>query len=385
MMARTMGVVVVLMGLAPSPVLACTFCAENIRTLPTLRMQYAQAKAVYYGTLKNPRVDPRTDEVATDLHLTHALKDTPARGKQNVLVIREYIPAMGPTPPEFLAFFTLVNGQLHYTSGVPASAATLNYLTGAVKLDTDSAEPTARLAYFFKHLSSPDPVVAADAFVEFARTPDADIAASAKYFDAAVLRKLITDEKTPSERLGVFAFLLGVCGTADDAAFLAGLLKAQPLAERVREAFGGLLAGYILLAPRDGWAFTTALLADTKQPFSIRLSSINTVRFFQATRGAEYKAEILQCCAALLPEGDLADQAIEDLRRWGYWELTPEVLAQFPKPTHAAPIVRRSIVRYALCCPREEARAFIATLRATDPKLVATVEEQLQRLEARPK
>ena len=44
----------------------------------------------------------------------------------------------------------------------------------------------------------------------------------------------------------------------------------------------------------------------------------------------------------------LADQAIEDLRRWGYWDLTTDVLAQYSKPTHAAPIVRRSIVRYAL-------------------------------------
>ncbi|MCS6864942.1 MAG: hypothetical protein RMJ56_06125 [Gemmataceae bacterium] len=384
-MVRIPGVLMVLLGVAATPTLACTFCAENIRTLPTLRMQYAQAKAVYYGQLKNPRVDPRTDDVATDLYLTRALKDTPARGNQNVLAIREYIPATGPVAPEFIAFFTLIDGKLHYTSGVPASAATLNYLAGAVKLDTDAADSTTRLAYFFKHLASPDPVVAADAFVEFARTPDGEITRSAKHFDAAVLRKLIADEKTPSERLGVLAFLLGVCGTADDAAFLARQLKAQPLSERVRDAFGGLLAGYILLAPTDGWTFATAVLANAKQPFSVRLSTINTVRFFQATRGADYKAEILQCCAALLPEGDLADQAIEDLRRWGYWELTPEVLAQFPKPTHAAPIVRRSIVRYALSCPREEARAFIAQLRQTDPKLVATVEEQLQRLEARPR
>ena len=38
---------------------------------------------------------------------------------------------------------------------------------------------------------------------------------------------------------------------------------------------------------------------------------------------------MLKCCAALLPHGDLADQAIEDLRRWGYWDLTTDVLAQF--------------------------------------------------------
>ena len=77
---------------------ACTFCGENVRSRPTLRMQYAQAKAVLYGQLKNPRVDPKTDEGFTDLHLTSALKDDAARGTQNVLVIRGYFPVIGDTP-----------------------------------------------------------------------------------------------------------------------------------------------------------------------------------------------------------------------------------------------------------------------------------------------
>ena len=132
-------------------------------------------------------------------------------------------------------------------------------------------------------------------------------------------------------------------------------------------AFGGLLAGLILLAPADGWSFATEVLGDAKRPYSIRLSAIGTVRFLQSTRGADCKAEVLKCCAALLPHGDLADQAIEDLRRWGYWDLTTDVLAQFGKPTHAAPIVRRAIVRYALSAPGDEASRFVAAARQSDP------------------
>jgi hypothetical protein len=196
-----------------------------------------------------------------------------------------------------------------------------------------------------------------------------------------VLRKLIADEKTPAERLSVFAYVLGVSGGPADAAFLGGMLKQSPLPERVRDSFGGLLAGYVLLAPKDGWAFTTAILGDDKQSFSVRLSSINTVRFLQATRGVACKPEVLRCCAALLPHGDFADQAIEDLRRWGYWELSADVFAQFAKPTHSAPIVRRCIVRYALSCPNDDAKRFVTAVKQTDPKLVATVEEQLKLFE----
>lgn len=355
---------------------ACTFCGDNVRTKPTLRMQYAQAKAVLYGTLKNPRVDPKTDEGYTDLHLSAALKDDPARGNQNVLVLRAYLPVIGDTPAAYLAFCGVANGKLDAAFGVPATPAVVEYLKGSAKLDaTDCA---ACLAYFFQHLGSADATVAADAFVEFARATDTDIAKAAKHFDPAVLRKLIADEKTPGERLGVFAFLLGVSGGPADAAFLGGLLKQSPLSERVRDSFGGLLAGYVLLAPKDGWALTAAVLGDDTLSYSVRLSSINTVRFLQATRGAECKTEVLKCCAALLPHGDFADQAIEDLRRWGYWELSADVFAQFAKPTHAAPIVRRCIVRYALSCPNDDAKRFVASVKQTDPKLVAAVEEMLK-------
>jgi hypothetical protein len=374
-MRRWIVVALALALLAP-PAGACPFCREDARTKPTLRMQYAEAKAVLHGRLKNPRVDPRTDEGFTDLHLTAALKDDPARGGGAVLVVRGYLPVIGDTPAEYVAFCGAAGGKLTFTAGVPGTAAVVEYLKGAARLD--AADAPARLTYFFKHLASPDPIVAADAFVEFARAAEGDIARAAKRFDPAVLRKLIGDDKTPGERLGVFAFLLGLSGGPADAAFLAGQLKTAPQSERVRDSFGGLLAGYVLLSPRDGWALTAAVLADARQPFGVRLSALGAVRFFQASRAAECKAEVLKCCAALLPDGDFADQAVEDLRRWGYWDLSAAVFAQFGKPTHAAPIVRRCIVRYALTCPNDDARRFVAAVRKDDAKLVESVEESLK-------
>lgn len=369
-------IAVAVLGLAVRPAPACTFCGDNVRAKATLRMQYAQSRAVLYGQLKNPRFDPKTDEGFTDLSIAGALKDDPARGDQSVLVLRSYLPVVGDTPADYLVFCTVANGKLVAAGGLPAPAAVVEYLKGAVKLADN--DPVARLAYYFAHLSSANEVVAADAFVEFARASDADIAKAAKHFSPAALQKLIADPKTPSERLGVFAYLLGVSGGPGDAAFLEKLLKQSPLSERAQDSFGGLLAGYVLLDASGGWALTTAVLADTKRPYSVRLSSLGTVRFFQAARGAGCKAEVLACCAALLPDGDLADQAVEDLRRWGWWDLSAEVFAQFAKPTHAAPIVRRGIVRYALSCPNDDAKRFVAAVRQTDPKLVAAVEEMLK-------
>lgn len=354
---------------------ACTFCDGNIRAKQTLRLHYMAAKAVLHGQLKNPRFD-KDDNGFTDLHISSVLKDDPARGGRAVIVLRTYFPVVGNTPPDYLIFCNVANGTLDPTFGLPASSAIVEYLKAGAKLsDTD---PVAKLTFFFKYLDSTDAAIAADAFFEFARASDADIIKVAKQLDAAKVRKLIADPNTPPERLGVFSFLLGVTGGATDAAYLAALLNQNPLPERAATAFGGLLAGYILLAPAEGWSFAAGVLGDDKRTYSVRLSAIGTVRFLQATRGANCKAEVLKCCAALLPHGDLADQAIEDLRRWGYWDLTNDILAQWAKPTHAAPIVRRSIVRYALCAPGDEPKRFVLAVKQTDPKLVRTVEESLE-------
>jgi hypothetical protein len=362
-------------ALAAPPLAACTFCDGNFRAKQTLRLHFAQAKAVLHGQLKNPRFD-RDDNGYTDLHVTTVLKDDPARGGRAVVTIPQYIPVIGNTPTDYLIFCGVANGKLDAAFGIPATPAVVEYLKAAAKLD--DADPAAKLEFFFKHLDAADAAIAADAFFEFARASDAEIMKAAKAIDPAKVRKLIADPHTPPERLGVFAFLLGVSGGPADAAFLARMLNENPLSERTTGAFGGLLAGYVLLTPKDGWAFAAGVLGDAKRSYSLRLSAIGTVRFLQATRGAECKAEVLKCCAALLPHGDLADQAVEDLRRWGYWDLSADVLAQFAKPTHSAPIVRRSIVRYALCCPGDEAKRLVAAVRQTDPKLVRDVEDMLE-------
>ncbi len=356
---------------------ACTFCSGPIRSQPTLRMRYAAAKIVAYGTLKNPRFDPTTDRGFTDFHFATLLKDDPARKEAKSITLPQYLPVIGETPPDYVLFCDVVDGKLDPLPGLASRPALLDYLKAAAAID--DTDPARKLAFFFGHLDSADASVAADAFLEFARASDTEILKASARFQPAAVRKLIADPKTPLERLGVYAFLLGSCGKQEDAEFLAAMLKQNPLPERTVSAFGGLLAGYVMLAPKEGWPLTATTLADEKRDFSERLSALSTVRFFQVTRTAESKPEVLKCCAALLPHGDLADQAIEDLRRWGYWDLTKSVLAQFDKPTHKAPIVRRSIVRYALSCPDAESKAFIAHLRQVEPKLVKDVEEMLAR------
>ncbi len=362
------------MALSVPTAAACTFCSGGLRARPTLRQHWAAADCVVYGRLDRPRFDRTAATGQTDLHILQVLKDHPALRGRKVLTLPVYLPVIGDTPREYLLFGRVQGEQLEPLAGLPASAAVVDYLRATVRLPE---EPAVRLAFYFRHLEHVEPRIAEDAFLELGKASDRELQAAARQFDAAPLRRWIDDPRTPPERLNLYAFLLGLCGTEVDACRLERLLTLQPPPERVAAATSGILAGYILLDPRNGWRLARQRLADPQQLFSVRLAVLETVRFFQAFQGPAARGDILQCLAAILPHGDLADQAIEDLRRWQWWDLTPSVLELFDRPTHQAPIVRRAIVRYALSAPDPHARQFLLRLRQRDPQLVRSVEEAL--------
>jgi hypothetical protein len=357
---------------------ACSLCVALTANTATFREDAAGARLIVYGTLSNPRVSAAVpggddDGAATDLTIERVIKSAPDLAGRKVLTLPRYVPVDPKKPPRFLIFCDVAKGKLDPYRGCPASPAIVEYVSGAMALSPNDAG--RYFAYFGRFLDHPDPEIAADAFREFARAGDAEVARAAKQLDPAKLRKLLTDPQTPPERLTLFAYLLGGCGTPTDADLLARLLR-QP-DERSGRALGGLLAGYTQLRPDDGWRMLLGVLADPQQPFPRRLAALGTVRFFYRSQ-PESRPRALHAVATLLPQGDLCDLAVEDLRHWREWGLTAKVLSQFDKRTHAAPMVRRAIIRYTLTCPRPDAVQFVERLRRDDPQLLHDVEESLE-------
>jgi hypothetical protein len=361
-------------ALAVGPAIrACTYCTPDIQQRQTLRQDARQAKFVVYGTLSNPRLNGDMGG-STDLNVEHVVKDDPARGKQQVITVSRYVPVDAKNPPRFLVFCDINNGRIDAYRGVPIkNTAVVEYLRGALAIP--EKDRTKSLLHAFGHLDSSDPDVAADAFLEFAKATDQEIGEVARHLKPEKLRKLMTDPKTPAERLSVFAFLLGACGTKTDADLLSGMLAKNE--ERTAAATSGLLGGLIELRPQEGWEAVVRILKDPKRPFSQRLSALGALRFYHSWKPAETKTEVLRGLGALIEDGDMADMAIEDLRRWQWWELTQAILGQYGKPTHSAPLVRRAIIRYALCCPAAEATDFVKARRALESATVKEVEEGL--------
>jgi hypothetical protein len=178
------------------------------------------------------------------------------------------------------------------------------------------------------------------------------------------------------ERLGVFAFLLGACGTKADTETLSNLLDKTD--DRSTSAIGGVLCGLIEMRPEEGWKRAIQILDDPKRQYQDKLAVLGTLRFFQAYQPEAQRKAILAGMATVVSHGDMADMAVEDLRRWKWWDLTKHVLAQYNKPTHAAPLLKNAFLRYALCCPDEDAAAFLKAIRQSDPAAVREVEQSLE-------
>jgi hypothetical protein len=362
-----------------SPAPACSLCSGNPQSAVTLREAAAQAKLILYGTMANPRLSPAgvglPGSGTTEFHIEKVLKTDPFLRDQKVIEVPRYVPVDPSTPSRFLLFCDVYKQTLDPYRGVPVkSPAVLEYVQGAMALD--GKEMSQRLLYFFGYLDQADEELANDAYIELAKANDREIGEVAARLAPDRLRRLLLDPKTRPERLSLYAFLLGASGGEKDADLLRSLILKP--GERTAAALDGLLSGYIQLRPRPGWDLTVALLGDGRRPFPDRFAALRTLRFYHGWKPAQTRAQVLRGLAAMLPQGDIADMAIEDLRRWQLWDLTPAVLEQFGKKTHAAPILRRAIVRYALSCPRPEAVRFVAGLKQQDPGLVADVQESLE-------
>src|SRR5262249_40317757 len=146
------------------------------------------------------------------------------------------------------------------------SSAVLDYLEKAKGLQ--GKDRTQVLLHYFQYLDHRDPTVAGDAFLEFAKSSDQEIGQAARHLAPDNLRGLLDDPKTPPERLGIFALLLGACGSERDAQQLRAMIERPT--DRTVAALDGLLGGYIHLRPREGWDLVVAILADPRRSFAER-------------------------------------------------------------------------------------------------------------------
>jgi hypothetical protein len=358
---------------SPAPVLACPFCTQQGQTLTG---EVNQATVVLYGKMVNANADKET----TELEIAAVIKEHPKlpRGTKKV-VLNKYVPEpLDKGDYRYLVFCDFFKGELDAYRGaaVKADSKMPTYLRGA--LEVKDKKVGERLRFFFDYLDNDDIEISNDAYKEFANADYKDYVDMAKDLPAARIAGWLTNEHTPAFRFGLYGSMLGHCGTKKDASLLRKLLDDPD--RREVSGVDGIMAGYLLLEPKEGWKYAVENLKNAKNEFMFRFAILKSIRFFRDYRpDLVSKKELTDAVCLLLNQEDMADLGVEELRRWQQWDKADRVLAICDTPAYKQSIVRRSILRYCLQCKGSPAATeYVEKRRKADPETVKEAEELLK-------
>jgi hypothetical protein len=361
----------------------CPFCPGASQTLTK---DAEQAVMILYGSLANAKLDPNAGDLtsgSTELLIDSIVKSHESVAGKKSIILPRYIPPEKDT--KFLVFCDFYQGKIDPYRGmaVRADSRIAEYLKGALAVKDKDAP--SRLRYFLRFLDDRDPEVSGDSFNEFSAADYKEYRPVAEKASPETIARWIRDPNTPSLRLGLYGSMLGHCGTAEHAKLLRALLDDSN--NRYSSGVDGMLAGYILLQPQEGVAYLKSILGDDKKDFLLRYAALRATRFFHDYRPDIIKAEQIKAATAvLIDQKDITDLAIEDLRKWGAWEYTGRILGLYGRKGFDAPIVKRSILRFALSCPagNKPSEEFVAARKKEDPQYVDEVSELLRLESPRP-
>lgn len=360
----------------------CPFGRCCFSTSPTTLVQdIAQANMVLFGTIENSQLGQDGMTGTTDLRMETAIKDHESRRGRQVLRMQRYIPpATNQAKVKWLIFFDVDKGQLDAYRGlcVRADSDLVKYLQGAMEIQRQPI--SQQLKYYFRYLDNPEPDIAIDAYKAFDFANYKDYRRMAADLPPDKIARWLLDPATPFYKHGLYGLLLGHCGRAKDADVLLGILRPIEKPENVQSSrVDGILTGYILLRPKEGWNELTRIINDPKLDFFVRYAALRAMRFLWDNRpDVVAQAALVQGLFTLLEQDDIADIAIEDLRRWKRWEACDRILDLQSRKSHQVPYMQRSILRYALSCPAPRAVAFVAECRKRDPEKVKEAEVLLR-------
>jgi hypothetical protein len=265
--------------------------------------------------------------------------------------------------------------RLLWSSPIRLSERSVTYVKALGSLPEKGPD---RLAFFMKHLEDEDEALARDSYDEFAIAPYEDLKGLADRMDSAQLLTWIEDPKVQANRRRLYATMLGVCGTPDDAKRIADIIAGKGPAAEHAEVRGGLdamIACYVALEGDKALDLVDDLFLkrkgrDKEIPFTETYAAVMALRFLGEESDLVPRERVLQSLRYLLDEPKLADLVIADLARWEDWSVIDRLVTIFKEAKQDNIFVREPIVNYLRACPLPEAAAAVEELAKIDPEAV---------------
>ena len=142
---------------------------------------------------------------------------------------------------------------------LPLSNAGRKYLA---KLPDLSQNDLDRLDFFQGYLENPDPMLAQDAYDEFARASYETVVGLKDRMNHDQLVEWIRDIKVPPSRRRLYLTMLSVCGTEQDIEMLEKMIRSDD--EKEKTALDALVAAYLTLKGEQGLPLIEELFLKTQ-------------------------------------------------------------------------------------------------------------------------
>lgn len=347
------------------PVLAaCPFCAA---TNLSLRQRFDFADIVVLGTLESTqqnesqtlgrfRVVQQFKPKSTTASAVALRVDEVQTGYVGSVQLKSKFLILGVDPPEFI-----------WSIPVPVNDPFEIYVNGILSLNDD---PVRRLQFFERHLEHNEPLIAQDAYDEFAVAPYNEILMLSDSLDRAKLRKWLEDSSMTVSRKQLYYMLLSVCGNSEDAAWLERRLRSSD--SKDRDALDALTASYLTLAGDPGLQTLDELfLKEPKREFAEVFSVLAALRF-HATEGMKLDStKVADRLVLLLDRADIVDLVIADLTRisdWRHLDRMKQLLDESYVAKNA--VIRSPIINYIRACPLPKAELLLREIEQRDPEAV---------------
>ena len=358
--------------------LACPFCSADSKG-PTIVGDYAQAMVVLLVHVdQEPTFDSNSGDYFTEVIIDQVIKPHDFVKDKKSLKLKRRI---DKSKSQIVLFCDVFKDKIDAYRGVEVApnSELIKYIQGAIACKDKAIGE--RLRYAFDFLNSSDREVAMDAYREFAIADYKDYMTMAKTLPADKIAGWLKDPATPPFRFGLYSSLLGHCGTAEHAKLLRS--KIEDSIKNKSFDIDGLLAGYVMLQPKEAWDFVRLVLRNDKEDFLVRYACVRTASFLREQRpDLVPSADLNGAVAQVLECPDMADIGIEFLRKSKAWDRTGQILSlvgkKTPEKNYDNDFVKRAILRFALVSPEPRAVAFVRDMRGRNAEFVSITEELLK-------
>lgn len=303
----------------------------------------------------------------------------------------------------FISGVGVENDALEWLTPLPLGETAIEYIR---KLPTIAAKGGERLQFFQEYLENADPLLAQDAYDEFARAPYHDVKELKDHMYHDRLVEWIQSPDVNPSRRRLYLTMLGVCGSDADLPMLEEMIESDYTAKKPvldamvasGKALGGPLeldmwtemvdleerqkklgldatvACYLTLhGPAGLDLIDERFLKNPKVEYTHAYMTIMALRFHGEEGDVLPMDRLLASMRLLLDNPDFADQVIPDLARWEDWSVLDRLVEMYKKGDEKS-YIRQPVVTYLTVAGEQEgdvgqrAQVALAELEELDPE-----------------